>query len=273
MAENNIPNVSQMGTDSKEDFLNSFDEVPLSEETPAGSPQSKPQSNIEEDYYNDAEIDDAHKSLPKHVAAYRTLKSKYDSLFSLNEKNAKDVVANSQFSEFFNQLNVDPELQDAFINELKPGLLKKDDFESFVNKTLKDEFPEFIDSKPTEAEARSNPGGRAWLYYKKLDRLYEEYEKGGTKAQNVKELLERRKVAKEQQEVLATKEVEEIKVKLKFDDETLKNFQEWKNKAKLIDVARLFKIGLLTQRVPNLAQMNGKTGQPATDRQAWLNSL
>lgn len=263
------PISNQQGTlesPSRSDFMSDLESDPVITAEP-GSPESEEVVEIDERF--------ADLNISEEEKRFRTLKSKYDKLYTTNEKVLRESELSSKAKEFFNQLESDDELLEAYLNERKPELLSKRDISTIVKEKLNAEFQEFAEKKPSRSDADEDPGGRAWLYYKRLDELYNELKGGNKKAATVKELREQRKLERESQEGAIVKQIEDLKVRMNLDDNFIDGFNDWRKKVDLEGLMKVYKSALLTQRLPSAAQMSGRTTTPNVQgaRKTFLETL
>jgi len=251
---------------SREDFMSAFDVVEGTNQ-PVESPI---QEQEEKSLY---EVDERFKDLPYGEAALRTLKSKHDKLFSLNEKLAKEQEENSKAMMFLNDLLEDDATLEAFLNERKPELIQKKDFSQTLQEKLNNEFPEFLDYKPSRVDADNNPGGKEWLYFKRLDELYSELKTGGNKhVSTVKELKEQRLKAKAEQDALIEREMLTAQKEMGYSDEDVKSFYKWSQNLKLVDMMKMHRFAAKTNRIPNVGNIPGSPIQQSA-RSQFLKTL
>ncbi len=207
------------------------------------------------------EIDERFKHLDKTEGLIRTLQSRYDKLYNEHQKLVKEQEENAVYLQILNDLLEDDLVFEAFVRERKPELIKETDITSIIQQRLKSEFG---DVRYTRAEADENPGGKAWLYFKRLDELYDEYKGNTPKVQTLKEAIQLKKQMREKQEkeMMANiqRDMEAVKKEMKWDDEHLVRFQQWAQKLKLVDLAKMFNFAIRTKKIPSIASVN--VGQP-----------
>lgn len=192
----------------------------------------------------------------------RTDQSRYDKLFSEHEKLAKEVEDLREYKIFLSDLSIDNELLESFVNEINPELVQKKDKTDFIKSKLREEFGDY---KPTREEADEEPGGKAWLYFKKLNDLYET-SKDIRPTKKVKEIKEERKALMENQ-------LDKVKRDFGYSDDTLKNFYDWANGLDLSKLASIYNFATKTMRNPNLISVSGKQNQPQTNRDKFLTTF
>jgi len=254
---------------TREDFMSAFDVV--EGETPSlESPV--PQEQVE-NQVPVFEIDDKYKDLPHGEASLRTLQAKHDKLFSLNEKLALEQEKNSKIISFVNELLEDDLTLEAFLSERKPELIQKKDFSQTLQEKLNNEFPEFQDSKPRRDDADQNPGGKEWLYFKRLDELYSELKSSGSKhIGTIKELKEQKLAEKAQRDAELEREMQFAMKELHYSDADVKSFYDWSQNLKLIDMMKMHRYAARTNRIPNVNSIPGSPPQ-TSKREAFLKNL
>lgn len=219
-------------------------------------------------------IDERFKHLPKPEGALRTLKSQHDSIEFKNREMAKQAEETSKIVEFFDNLMDDDEYLEAFLQERKPELIQKVDRTAIIKNTLINEFPEYVEEKPTRQEADSDPGGQAWLYYKRIDELWDETKNNGKNVPtSLKSLRQQRDDAKKLQEEAALKEIQTAQSRMQYSDEQRDIFKDWAQKLSVYDLMRIHKALVKTPtRTPDLNTVHG-AGTGKTARQSFLDSL
>lgn len=265
----NMPATSTSDNVLREDFLSTIDDdsvqLPANEGVDTSGEPGK----------TELEIDEKFKSLPQHEAVIRTLQSKYDKLFASNEKTVKEVELNSKSYETFKNIDTDDEWLEAYLAVRKPELVKAQDLSSKINAMMTKEFPDFAERKPTRQQADDNPGSKEWLYFKRLEELYAEFKNSPVKAKDITDLIEKRKAEAQQKQALIDSEITKAQQQLKMSDDEMVGFHNWQSKAGIVDILRLYKIGLRTQRIATL-NSNGVAPNISTaspDRQGFLSSL
>lgn len=198
------------------------------------------------------EIDDRYKNLPEPEGRFRTLKSKYDKLEADHTKLAGEYEFGSKAQLLIDNLVKDENLLRVFINQVKPGLLPKVDLGSSIKETLKTEFGEDFKPSLTRIEAeRDDPGGKDWLYYRRLDELASKLSGNpGTEATSVKEYLEKVASMKESEKQKYLAHIEEVKKEFNATDEEIKGTLAWGEKLQLRD---LLKLNRFLRRLPSKA--------------------
>ncbi len=229
-----------------DDIMKVFD-TPEVEEVNDNSINSEP----------DVEIDDRFKDLEPSEAKYRTIQSKYDKLYNQYQNMVKESEENTVYLQVLNDLMEDDLVFEAFVRERKPELIKETNVTELIQKKLREEFG---DVKYTRAEADENPGGRAWLYFKRLDELYSELKGNHPKISRLKEAIEYKRQLKEkeskQRAAELQTEMDKIKKELKWDDNKIVNFTKWINSVKPIELAKIYNFAIRSQKVPSIANAN-----------------
>lgn len=263
------PDTMQVSSDNIGDIMQVF-EVNDNQQVEADS-----QSDITaEAQSQDVEIDEKFKHLDPYEARIRTLQSRHDRVYNEYQKLLKEQEENAKYLEIFNDLLEDDMVFEAFVRERKPELIKDSDVTELIQKRLKEEFG---DVRYTRAEADNEPGGKAWLYFKRLDELYNEYKGNSPKITSLREAIRlKREQAERQQKEAAARiqaEMEEVKRQLKWNDQQLIQFSQWANKVKLIDIAKMYNYAIRALKIPSVANVN--TGNPITQslRSKFLNNL
>jgi hypothetical protein len=274
MAEENIQVQSEESNESSsEDLMSAFDDLDGSE--PQGEGESEAGINLDEsgDPWSQFEIDERFKDLPKPEAVKRTYQSKFDKLQSQNEQNLRKVEEASKITTFFDELLEDDEVFEAFVAERKPELISNrnnaDAMTARIKKQLEEEFGDY---KPTREEAEEDPGGRAWLYFKKLDKLYDQMEQGSSKVKTLKELRAERAALKKEQEEKVNRQIQEVQQQMKWNDEQLDSFKEWAQKLSIPMLAKMYNFATKTMRIPGAATVPGGATRPSA-REQFLKGL
>lgn len=259
---------------SRADFLSSFEEKQVSIEDPESSQQSTEQVNGSEEIKQlQFEIDDKFKDLPREEATLRTIQSRYDKLYKIHEQMLREKEENSKLVEFLTELEEDDTILEAYLNERKPELISKRDISTIVKEKLTEEFPEFAELRPTRQDADDDPGGRAWLYFRRLDELYADLKGQSGKTKTVKEIREEHKQVKMQQDAEIHRQLQDVQTKMNWEDNALQSFIQWANKASLYDLAKMYKFGLNTMRINSVTTIPGQQPTQKTARQSFLERL
>ena len=274
MAEENIQVQSEESNKStSDDLMSAFDDLDGSE--PQGEGESEAGINLDEsgDPWSQFEIDERFKDLPKPEAVKRTYQSKFDKLQSQNEQNLRKVEEASKITTFFDELLEDDEVFEAFVAERKPELISNrnnaDAMTARIKKQLEEEFGDY---KPTREEAEKDPGGKAWLYFKKLDKLYDQMEQGSSKVKTLKELRAERAALKKEQEEKVNRQIQEVQQQMKWDDQQLDSFKEWAQKLSIPMLAKIYNFATKTMRIPGAATVPGGATRPSA-REQFLKGL
>lgn len=254
-----------------------FGEIPGSGGPNSGNQQNQP---------FEIEIDEKFKNLPIEEAKARTWQSRFDKTNSELAQYKGQLEQAARYQHFVDDLLENDETLEAFLAERKPELLQnKKDISTVIQDTLKNEFPEFSSKKPSRQEADENPGERAWLYYKRLEELYQQTKgtNAAGKTKTLKELNAEREARKEAERNTTLQEITSVKTQMSWDDQTVGTFYKWSQNLKLIDLALVFSYALKNQRngkAPSIGTIPGQgNGNPGGDpsmspsRQAFLNSL
>jgi hypothetical protein len=224
------------------------------------------------------EIDPRFKDLDKSEGLIRTYQSKYDSITAEHTKLLNEHEKARKAVEFLNTLPEDENLLYAFINEVKPGLIKPKDVSVALKEALSKEFGEGFKPELSREEAdREDPGGTDWRYYRKLDELYQDISKGksGTNVNSIKEILAEREAQRKLQDAEYQSEIETAKTKFKMSDEEVKNTVEFGSKLKFADLVRITR---LLQKIPNakigsVENLSGSVTSQSTNRQNFLKNI
>lgn len=274
MAEENIRIESEESNKStSDDLMSAFDDLDGS--GTKGEGESEAEINLDEsgDPWSQFEIDERFKDLPKPEAVKRTYQSKFDKLQSQNEQSLRQVEEASKITTFFDELLEDDEVFEAFVAERKPELISNrnnaDAMTARIKKQLEEEFGDY---KPTREEAEADPGGRAWLYFKKLDKLYDQMEQGNSKVKTLKELRAERAALKKEQEEKVNKQIQEVQQQMKWDDQQLSSFKEWAQKLSIPMLAKMYNFATKTMRIPGATTIPGGATRPSA-REQFLKGL
>lgn len=214
-----------------------------------------PQDESAEVSQDNIEIDEKFANLPKAEALLRTYQSRYDKLYNEHQNLARELEQYRQYRELVDQLMSDDEVFEAFVYQRKPDLVKPKDITEIIKEKLKEEFGDY---RPTREEADADPGGKAWLYYKRLDELYNELKgKGTTKAKTIEEIMKQKAMEREQQEKMLVEEINKVKTSMNWDDTQLERFRDWASKLSVLDLAKIYNFALRTMRIPSATQVTG----------------
>jgi len=295
MAEND--SVTQTGQSigtSREDYLDSLDsdgtEVGLTDVTSQTGQNNQPIDNSgigsaglvlenetkpdEVDTLQNWTIDDRYKDLPPAEGALRTIQSDRDSIFTKNKSMEAQMTENSKALEVLDNLLTDDEYLETFVKERRPDLIQEADRSQVIKEKLNNEFPEFSEEKPVRDDADRDPGGKAWMYYRRLDELWNETGKEGKKYGSLKELQEQRGLKVQEAQAEAEREVDLAKESMKYDDQQVGVFKTWAEKLSVLDLMKIHKAVLTGQgtRSTSLSSAQGAATNP-TARQEFLKRL
>lgn len=218
------------------------------------------------------EIDERFSNLPKAEALIRTLQSRHDKVYSELQNTLRELEQYRQYKNTFDQLLEDDEVFEAFVYSRKPELVKEKDVTEIIKNKLKEEFGDY---KPTREEAEEDPGGKAWLYYKRLDELYDEYKNKKSAPKSIEEIIKRKAEEKKKQEEALLQEIEKVKKSMNWDDNQLVSFRNWANKLTIHDLAKMYNFALRTMRM----NVKSASSLPSSDtslkgaRQSFIEEL
>ncbi len=294
MAENDSGIETGQSTDtSRQDYLDSLDnlgesEVGLTDITSQSGQFNQPTENndlgsaglIEEgakptnEDLRNWKIDDRFKDLPPAEGALRTIQSEKDSIFTTHQSMEAQMTEDSKALEVLDNLLTDDEYLEAFVKERRPDLIQEADRSQVIQEKLNNEFPEFSEEKPAREDADRDPGGKAWMYHKRLEELWNETGKQGKEYGNLKELREHRGLKAKEQQAEAEREIDQAKTAMKYDDQQVGVFKEWAEKLSVVDLMKIHKAVLGSQgnRSPNLSSTQGAATIPSA-RQNFLKGL
>ncbi|NPV12738.1 MAG: hypothetical protein HPY57_13205 [Ignavibacteria bacterium] len=271
--EGNVP--SDTGN-QEPDIMSVFD-VPAEGQQPLGDQGIESSLTINTDDTSAAqasltaeEIDPRFANLPKAEALLRTYQSRYDKLYSEHQKIAAEIEEYRQYKQLIDQLLTDDEVLEAFVYKRKPDLVKERDITEIIKAKMREEFGDY---KPTREEAEEDPGGKAWLYYKRLDELYNEYRNKSSKAQSFEEILKRKAEEEARREKIVQEEINKVKQAMRWTDEQLIAFRDWAAKLTPLDLAKIYNYAVRTFRVPQASGISGSTSPSSTPREEFLRSL
>lgn len=265
----NIQAQSNESSQSSEvDLMAAFESQTEGSETRSEGIQSEQQNQ------QSFEIDEKFKDLPEYEARLRTYQSKYDKLYADHEKALREMEEKNKISSFFDELLQDDEVLEAFLSERKPELIQSKSGIEKVELTIKQKMQEeFGDYKPTRDEAEDDPGGKAWLYFKRLDELYSKLgNQTPNKIKSVKELRAERLEKQKLQEQQIMQQMDEVKRTMNWQDQDLERFKEWANKLNIPMLAKMYNFAVRTMRVPGVTQIQGSPTQ-ASAREQFLKNL
>lgn len=267
MEQNNISQVD-MGLQNPSDLMTAF-EVDSVPEANLGSTQEETGLVQETGQETGQEIDERFQHLSKEEAIYRTLQSKYDKLYTNHTNAVREQEQNSKYIEFLNDLMDDDEVLEAFLYERKPELVKTKDITSIIQQKLNTEFGDY---KPTRDEADEEPGGKAWLYFKRLDELYNETKNKSGSQKTVKELRQQRELSKKQKEAEIKNSIDTVKTVMKWDDTQIKAYYDWMQKLDAVNLAKIYNFAVRTMRIPSVTGIAGSAQTPSV-RKNFLDSI
>lgn len=273
MEDRNINASNEESSQSSEvDLMAAFDALnDGSNEQSEGDLEQNSEGQKQEESF---EIDEKFKDLPEAEAKIRTFQSKYDKLYASHEQAMREIEEKSRVSQFFDELLSDDEVLEAFLSERKPELVKSvsgiEKTQALIKQKMQEEFGDY---KPTRDEAEDDPGGKAWLYFKKLDELYNQTNKtGDNKIKTVKELRAERLQQSKMKEEEVQKQMEEVKAQMNWKEEDVVRFKEWANKLTIPMLSKMYNYAIRTMRIPNVSSMPGGSSQ-ASARQKFLDSI
>lgn len=262
----NIDNSQNQSIDNQtNDVMSAFDINPVETSDANGDTNLDDNNNSA-----GANVSGQEENLSELEIKYRGLQSKYDKLISSNEELVLQHNLALESKQVLNDLlnDEDEDFFDSFVYSRKPDLFSNRDIGTTIQETMAEEYGEY---KPTRAEADDEPGGRAWLYFKRLDELYD-----ANKSKKIpltfENLKKQRAQEKEQNLKQSQKDMEKVKTTFNWGDNELSNFQEWANTLTVIDVAKMYNFASKTNRTPNLLNSNGQSTS-ASDRTNFLNSI
>ena len=219
-------------------------------------------------------IDERFKDLPKAEGALRTLKSQHDRLETTNLKLAQDAEESSKIDEFFDNIMSDDEYLEAFLHERKPELIRKVDRTAIIKDTLSNEFPEYVEEKPSREESDNDPFGRAAEYYRRIDELWLETKGNGKKVStSLKDWKVKHDADKQALQDTANEEVRLAQEKLGYTDEQMRIGLDWGKKLGVYEVLRLHRA--VVKKPTSSPSTTHSQGAPVgkTERQRFLDDL
>jgi hypothetical protein len=181
--------------------------------------------------------------LPEYELKYRKLQSEYDKLFHRNEQVVREYEEALKAKEFVNDLLEDEEVFEAFVYERKPELISHKDLTEAMQEKLEKEFGDY---KP---ESREDTSPKAYLYFKRLDEMYEEMKNKKSVPKTLSELKKQREKEKELNKRKIQEEISKAKKVMNWDDSQLENFQKWANSLKVTDLMKMYNFALKTNRL------------------------
>ena len=207
--------------------------------------------------------------LPEYELKYRKLQSEYDKLFHRNEQVVREYEEALKAKEFVNDLLEDEEVFEAFVYERKPELISHKDLTEAMQEKLEKEFGDY---KP---ESREDTSPKAYLYFKRLDEMYEEMKNKKSVPKTLSELKKQREKEKELNKRKIQEEISKAKKVMNWEDSQLENFQKWANSLKVTDLMKMYNFALKTNRLSprsSVASSQGSyVGKSARDN--FLHSL
>jgi len=239
----------------------------LNEASSQGAINSAEESKANED------VDPRFAHLPKAEALARSYQSKYDKIYSEYEKTLRELDEYRNYKLLLDEVLENDEAFEAFVYARKPDLIKKQDITEIIKAQMEKEFGDY---KPSRLEAEEDPGGKAWLYYKRLDELYEEYKnKKPVKAEKIEDMLKRKAEEKLQKEKALNEELNKIKNYFKWDDNQLATFANWAQKLSPLDLAKIYNFAVKTMRInaPSVANVSGGAVNSLSEREKFLMSM
>jgi len=251
--------------DMSTDIMSAF-EVKQEPGQPAGSDNQGQVQQLPQ-----IEIDPRFANLPQQEALIRTLQSRYDILAKKNEDLVRDSMTKSKYEQFVNELFDDDQIADAFISERRPELFQKKDISAAIQTKMKSEFGE--DFVASREEADRDPGGKHWLYFKRLDTVLNEVQGNPAKIQTVKELKAERVRLQAEQDEKSKQVFDVIKRENNWSDVQVDQFYGWAQKLTPLDLVKIYKFAINTMRITPLSDIEGATPKMRTSRDAFLDSF
>lgn len=191
------------------------------------------------------------KPLSKAEYLYRQFQSKYDKLFAEHQKLVQELEEKRKLAELVEKALEDESYLYALVGEIKPDLLPKPDIRDLIKRDLAKEFGENYRPSLTREQAEiEDPGGKDWLYYRRIDELYNKYKNLNQELpENLAKLKEKKEKEKQLQAQQYERVLNDIKQKYKATDDEIKAvFEFWQN----IKPEELFKIHRFLRRFPTL---------------------
>jgi len=164
----------------------------------------------------------------------------------------------------------------AFVNEVKPDLLKGRDATQQMKLQLGDEFGEDFKPSLTREEAeRDDPFGTDSKYYIKLDSLRKELAGvNGTMPTTVKEYLAKKQKLENTESQKYEIERETVKSQYKMSDVEVKAVSDWAHKLKFQDLVKVHRfLRKFPTRNPDITSTPGDAQGTKSARQKFLDGV
>jgi len=222
------------------------------------------------------EIDEKFKELSPEEGRFRTLKSHHDSLDARYNKLVKDSDERGQVADLFDQMLTDEGLFMAFVNEVKPDLLKGRDATQQMKQQLGEEFGEDFKPSLTREEAeRDDPFGNDSKYYMKLDSLRKELAgANGTMPTTVKEYLAKKRELEDTESRKYEVERETVKNQFKMSDTEVKAVSDWAIALKFQDLVKVHRfLRKFPTRNPDITAAPGDAQGTKSARQKFIDGV
>lgn len=155
------------------------------------------------------------------------------------------VTEYQELKNFFNALETDEEVRQAFLYELAPDLVKTKDPQTFIKEKLEKEFGK--DFEPDDEEANQF-GSKTWLFYKRADQLANEaFAQQTPKAPKSLQKIKEERATLAQKQMAAQKQAKEEIFKRfpTWTEATYADFLNWGRSAKETDFATLYNYMIL----------------------------
>jgi len=222
------------------------------------------QANVSNKGTNDTQsLDNGSITQQNNLNDEKTFQSRYDKLYAQHQNILKEMNSLSEKAKLLEEISSDPEYLEAFVREVNPNLLPQKDITLVIQDKL---HAEFGDYKPSRMEADEEPGGKAWLYFKRLDELYNE-----TKA-TTKPLKKVSEIKGEKQQAIES-QIRELQTEFKLNDNSVTGFKQWANGLNLKNLYQIYAQSLKTISSPDSISINGSTRPPITARDQFLKTL
>ena len=166
------------------------------------------------------------------------------------------VTDYQELKQFFNALETDEEVRQAFIHQLAPDLVKPKDPQTFIKEKLAKEFGK--DFEPNDEEAETF-GSKTWLYYKRADQLVNSAFDDSKVAppKTLEKLREELKAILEKQQGLQKQAKQEILQKFpQWNEQIYNDFLTWGKNAKESDFATIYNYMILKAQHNNTNRFN-----------------
>lgn len=218
------------------------------------------------------QIDPRFQNLAPNEAIARTVQSMvtplHQQIKELSEKEKK-------YSEYIDGLGLifeNREARLAFIRELEPELVSTPDIDEAVKKALEKEFGE--DFQPDNDEAKSNHWSKSAKYFRKLDKLYKEFEdkEKNTSFKTYKEIKDEYSKRKTEQSKATEKQINEIKTKYNVGDDVVDLYKKWLKSATIEDHFLNFMRIQDFNKTPSISSIGGNGVSP-DQRMKKINDL